>query len=270
MFHLDHPKVLGGGGISLGGDGKAAALLMPSYGINLQTCIEGRQHAKLASTDVEKPLPLAERACLIQVASGLLATRRIEVAKCLGEENMADLLTKAVSVRVLNKLLAMCGLSPTKTKEVGALHQGQIDKKWAYGLIGMLQLVCSRAATEKKHEDNSITSWMWFAVIVLSAFSWWIYWAWRVFRWCTASRARTVPQGPAAGPWLRPPVPTRPTRTTFTQTGFGASLVDGTVYLTDSNTAQGTFHLTRNCGHLIHARRVISRAVCADCDALLM
>ena len=159
MFHLDHPKVLRALGISLGGDGKVSLrqpAKLASTGVE-QTCIEGRQPAKLASTDVEQPLRWAERACLIQVASGLLATRRIEVAKCLGEENMADLLTKAVSVRVLNKLLAMCGLSPTKTKEVGALHQGQTDKNWAYGLIGMLQLVCSRAATEKKHEDNSIT-----------------------------------------------------------------------------------------------------------------
>jgi hypothetical protein len=26
--------------------------------------------------------------------------------------------------------------------------------------------------------------------------------------------------------------------------------------------------LTRSCGHLIHARRVLSRAVCKDCDQL--
>ena len=43
----------------------------------------------------------------------LVTTRRIEVAKCLGEENMADLLTKAVSARVLGKLLPMCGLGCT-------------------------------------------------------------------------------------------------------------------------------------------------------------
>ena len=71
MSHLDHPNVLRALGISLGGDGEVTALLMPSFGSNLQTWIEGRQPAKLASTVVEQPLRWAERACLIQVASGL-------------------------------------------------------------------------------------------------------------------------------------------------------------------------------------------------------
>jgi hypothetical protein len=55
----------------MGDDGKVTALLTPAYGSNLRTWIEGRQPAKLASIVAEQPLRWAERACLIQVASGL-------------------------------------------------------------------------------------------------------------------------------------------------------------------------------------------------------
>jgi hypothetical protein len=46
---------------------------------------------------------------------------------------MADLLTKAVSARVLGKLLPMCGLVAPPLKEIRALQASQVDKKWLYG-----------------------------------------------------------------------------------------------------------------------------------------
>ena len=190
----------------------------------------------------------------------LVTTRRIEVAKCLGEENMADLLTKAVSARVLGKLLPMCGLVAPPLKEIRALQASQVDKKWLYGLVGVLQMVCCKAGEDDEDGGSSLTSWMWFIMVMLSAFSWWMYLLWRAVRWYTTSAVPTSP--------TMPPSPvSAPTRTTWTQTGLAASSHE-TVYLTDSNTAQGSFHLTRSCGRLIHARRVLSRAVCKDCDQL--
>jgi serine/threonine protein kinase len=71
MSHMDHPNVLRAIGLCLGDDGKVTALLLPLYASSLRTWIEGRQPAKLASTVVEQPVRWAERACIVQVASGL-------------------------------------------------------------------------------------------------------------------------------------------------------------------------------------------------------
>ena len=84
---------------------------------------------------------------------------------------------------------------------VGALHLVHVDKKWLYGLVGALLMVCSLAAKAaakiKKIEGQGDiwTSWMCFTTIVLSAISWWTYWAWRLVQWCTTPTS-TSPSPP--------------------------------------------------------------------------
>lgn len=71
MSRMDHPNVVRALGLSLGDDGKVSALLLPMYESNLRTWIEHGEPEALASTVVEQPLRWSQRACLIQVLSGL-------------------------------------------------------------------------------------------------------------------------------------------------------------------------------------------------------
>ena len=71
MSRMDHPSVVRALGLSLGIDGKVTALLMPMYDSNLKSWIEQQEPASLASTVVEQPPRWSQRACFIQVLSGL-------------------------------------------------------------------------------------------------------------------------------------------------------------------------------------------------------
>ena len=58
-------------GLCIGSEGKICAMLMPMYEKNLKLWIEQGEPESLASTVVEQPLRWNQRACLIQVLSGL-------------------------------------------------------------------------------------------------------------------------------------------------------------------------------------------------------
>ena len=71
MSRMDHPNVVRALGLCIGGEGKICAMLMPMYEKNLKLWIEQGEPEALASTVVEQPLRWNQRACLIQVLSGL-------------------------------------------------------------------------------------------------------------------------------------------------------------------------------------------------------
>ena len=71
MSRMDHPNVVRALGLCIGSEGKICAMLMPMYEKNLKLWIEQGEPEALASTVVEQPLRWNQRACLIQVLSGL-------------------------------------------------------------------------------------------------------------------------------------------------------------------------------------------------------